>query len=160
MKHIAALTCLLLISIAPTAFALPNNDCAARSEKVNQAERENFMKTCLAEVGTPDKVKEAKQKHKKARCDQNAKNMKLEGAEKGNYQSECISKNQAAEVAKSVPGKNPEAGEKTAATDKPKTEKHKHAAKKHEEKKHKQHKKSAEKSESKPATEAGTTAGK
>jgi hypothetical protein len=166
MKFIAALTGLLLISIAPSTFALPSNDCAAKSEKVNLADREQFMKKCLAEVGAPEKVKEAKQKHKKARCEQNAKNMKLQGEDKGNYQAECVNKNEAVEVAKSLPNNNVDAGTKVASADGAKTEKskagshqhaeNKHAAKKHEEKKHKSHKKA----ENKPAAAAVTSEAK
>jgi len=35
---------------------------------------------------------------KNLRCEQNAKNLELTGAEKGNYLSSCVNKNEAAEV--------------------------------------------------------------
>jgi hypothetical protein len=132
MKYIAALTCLLLVSIAPAAFAVPSNDCAARSEKVAVTEKDDFLKACLAEASAPSKVKEAKHSHKKARCEQNAKNMKLQGDEKGKYQAECINKNQAVVAANSISKTGAETAEKPAA-DKPAVKKH--AAKKHKEKK-------------------------
>jgi hypothetical protein len=133
MKYVVALTGLLLISIAPAAFAVPSNDCAARSEKVAVTEKDDFLKACLAEASVPSKVKEAKHTHKKARCEQNAKNMKLQGEEKGKYVTECLNKNQAVVAASNLPKTGTETTEKPA-TDKP-------AAKKHVAKK-KEHKKS------------------
>ncbi len=151
MKYIAALTGLLLISIAPAVFAVPTNDCAARGEKVAVTERDAFLKSCLAEAGAPTKVKEAKQKHKKARCEQNAKNMKLQGEDKGSYQEECVNKNEAVVVAESMPKTSPETSEKPAAVVKEKSgsqqsSSHKPAVKKHATKQ-KEHKKSAKKNE-------------
>lgn len=152
MKYIAALTGLLLISIAPSAFALPTNDCAARGEKVAVTERDAFLKSCLAEAGAPTKVKEAKQKHKKARCEQNAKNMKLQGEDKGSYQEECVNKNEAVVVAESMPKTSTETNEKPAAavvkekSGGQQSSSHKPAVKKHAAKQ-KEHKKSAKKNE-------------
>jgi hypothetical protein len=150
MKYIAALICLLLTSIAPSTFAVPSNDCAARSEKVAATERDDFLKSCLAEASAPHKVKEAKQKHQQARCEQNAKNMKLQGKEKGSYQEECINKNEAAVVAESMPKAGTEISEKPATevkanNDSQKSSSQKHVEKKHVAKKQKEHKKSTKK---------------
>lgn len=142
MKYIAALTCLLLTSIVNPAFAVQGNDCAARSEKVELTKRDEFMKSCLAQVGTPANVKEAKQKHKTARCEQNAKNMKLQGADKGSYQADCVNKNEAVVAANTLPKSSTEPGKTSeaagnAAAKKPvaKTQKeHKKGARKHEKK--------------------------
>ncbi len=157
MKYIAALTCLFLTAVANQAFALPDNDCVARSEKVQVTEREAFMKSCLAQAGTPAKVKEAKQQHKSARCEQNAKNMKLQGSEKGSYKEDCINKNEAV-VAANTPPKNAIALADTSAAGEAKSsgksgESHKAAAKKPAAKK--QHKKSAKKSDKHTAAAAG-----
>ncbi len=152
MKYIAALTCLLLTSIANPAFAAPGNDCAARSEKVNVTERDAFMKSCLAEAGSPANVKEAKHKHKTARCEQNAKNMKLQGSEKGEYQSDCVNKNEA-QIAANTPPQNAIGGAKVASADQAagakKGSSHKAATRKSAKKEHKAHKKSAKKEEAK-----------
>jgi hypothetical protein len=149
MKHFAVLTCLLLSVVAGHAFAAPGNDCAARSEKVKPSEREAFMKSCLAQVGSPANVKEAKQRHKSARCEQNAKNMKLQGSEKGDYQAECVNKNEAVVAANSVP--NTAASHESAPAAQPKSGKaavpHKAAAKKSVAKKQQEHKKKARKAE-------------
>jgi hypothetical protein len=145
MKYIAALTGLLLISIAPAAVAGPGNDCAARSEKVAVTEKDDFLKACLAEASDPAKIKEAKHKHKKARCEQNAKNMKLQGKDKGEYQEDCLNKNQAAEVKSTIAvadaNATPAANEKGSSS---KPAEHKHAAKKQ-----KEHKKTSKKNSKK-----------
>ncbi len=146
MKYIAALTCLLLTSIANPAFAAPGNDCAARSEKVELTKRDEFMKSCLAQAGTPANVKEAKQKHKTARCEQNAKNMKLQGADKGNYQADCVNKNEAVVAANTQPKNTLDLGSKSASADKPKSSGKKSASHKDAVKKHKGHKKSEKQS--------------
>ena len=160
MKYIAALTCLLLTSIVNPAFALGGNDCAARSEKVKVTERDEFMKSCLAQVGTPANVKEAKQKHKTARCEQNAKNMKLQGNDKGNYQADCINKNEAVVAANAQPKNTIDLGLKSASADKPKSDgkksaSHRAAVKKPATKKQNGHKKGAKKNEKQSTLAAG-----
>ena len=160
MKYIAALTCLLLTFFANPAFAVAGNDCAAKSEKVKVTERDEFMKSCLAQVGTPANVKEAKQKHKSARCEQNAKNMKLQGDDKGNYQADCINKNEAVVAANTLPKNAIDMGQNSASADKQigdskKRASHKAAVKKSAGKKHKEHKKSARKNEKQTAPAAG-----
>lgn len=158
MKYIAVLTCLLLTSIANTSFAVQGNDCAARSEKVKVTERDEFMKSCLAQVDTPANVKEAKQKHKSARCEQNAKNMHLQGADKGNYQADCINKNEAVVAANTLPKNAADISPAPASDDKPKVKKsesHKDAVKKPAAKKQKEHKKNAKKNEKQATRVAG-----
>ncbi len=148
MKHFAVLTCLLLTVVANHALAASGNDCASRSEKVKPSEREAFMKSCLAQVGSPANVKEAKQRHKSARCEQNAKNMKLQGSEKGDYQAECINKNEAVVAANSLPNTAPSHESAPAAQPSGKAAvPHKAAAKKPAAKKQKEHKKSVKKNE-------------
>jgi hypothetical protein len=157
MKYIAVLTCLLLSSIAHPAFAVPGNDCAARSEKVKVTERDEFMKSCLAQVSAPANVKEAKQKHKSARCEQNAKNMHLQGADKGNYQADCVNKNEAVVAANTLPKNTVDLSSHTTSADKPKgkSASHKDAAKKPAAKKQKEHKKNAKKNEKQATRVAG-----
>ncbi len=151
MKYIAALTCLLLTTIATPAVALQGNDCAARGEKVKPEEREAFMKSCLAQAEAPANVKEVEQKHKSALCEQNAKNKKLQGNDKSNYQSNCMNKNEAVVAANTQPHNVIAApSHKAAASDKPKTAPHKAAANKPQ----KEHKKSAKKHEKQSASAA------
>lgn len=153
MKYIAALTGLLLISIAPAAVAVSGNDCAARSEKVAVTEKDEFLKTCLAEASAPAKIKEAKHKHKKARCEQNAKNMKLQGKDKGEYQEECLNKNQAAEVKSNIAvadaNATPSAANATSPAANEKSSSAKPAERKHAAKKQKEHKKNSKKNSKK-----------
>ena len=149
MKYIAALTGLLLTSIASTAFAVPGNDCAARSEKVAVTEKDDFLKTCLAEASAPAKITEAKHKHKKARCEQNAKNMKLQGKDKGEYQEDCLNKNQAAEVKSNIAVADATPAATPAASDSQKSSSSKPAEHKHAAKKQKEHKKTSKKNSKK-----------
>ena len=160
MKYIAALTGLLLISIAPAAVAGPSNDCAARSEKVAVSEKDAFLKTCLAEASAPAKIKEAKHKHKKARCEQNAKNMKLQGKDKGEYQEDCLNKNQAAEVKSTIAvadaNPTPPAANESQKSSSSKPAEHKRAAKKQKE--HKKNSKKDTKKNSKKAVKLSPAA--
>ena len=98
MKYISALTCILLTSLSTPVFALQGADCAAKSEKVNTTERKEFIKSCLAQAEDPSNVQQEELKHKKATCEQNAKNKKLHGKDLADYHAECMSKNEAAAV--------------------------------------------------------------
>ena len=101
MKYIAPLICLSLIAIATPALALQGNECLESSKRLNPAERESFMKTCLAKAQDPANVREEERKQKSAQCEQNARNKKLQGNEKAKYHDNCMNKNDAAAVAKS-----------------------------------------------------------
>ncbi len=101
MKYIAPLICLSLIAIATPALALQGNECLESSKRLNPAERESFMKTCLAKAQDPANVREEERKQKSAQCEQNARNKKLQGNEKTKYHDSCMNKNDAAAVAKS-----------------------------------------------------------
>jgi hypothetical protein len=95
MKYIAALACLLLTTIAAPAFAHePTDTCTAKAEKIaNPAEREAFMKSCVAEAGSPESVAKAKKHDKEHHCDTNAKSMNLEGKKKQEYLEHCYKEN-------------------------------------------------------------------
>lgn len=150
MKYIATLSCLLLSFITTPAFAaIQGNDCAARGEKVKPAEHEAFMKSCLAQAANPSNVKEVEAKQKSALCEQNAKNKKLQGGDKSNYQSNCMNKNEAAVVASAQPSNDTAPAQKTASSSKPKKEAHKAVAK--ENKEHKKAAKKHKKAETKDA---------
>ncbi|ADE10647.1 PsiF family protein [Sideroxydans lithotrophicus] len=145
MKYIASLTCLLLITVATPALALQGSDCSARAEKLQPSERKEFMKSCLEKAQDPANIKEEERKQKIARCEQNARNKKLQGNEKANYHAECMNKNEAESLAKAQPGKTVSLAHKPASSSKPKsTPPHKTV------KKQKSHGKKAKKS-AKPA---------
>lgn len=94
MKHIAALICLLLASIAAPAFAHEmTNDCAAKAAKIaDTQERAAFEAKCLKEV-SETKTEKAEQHDKEEHCNTNAKNMKLEGQKKTDYLKHCYKEN-------------------------------------------------------------------
>ncbi len=132
MKYIASLTCLLLISIATPAFALQGSDCSAKSAKLNPAEREKFMKSCLAQAESPANVQEEERKHKSALCEQNARNKKLQGNDKANYHANCMNKNEAAAIASAQPKSTVAQSHKSASSDTHKSAPHKTAKKQKE----------------------------
>jgi hypothetical protein len=153
MKYIASLICLLLVTISTPSFALKGSDCSAKSAKLNPSEREDFMKSCLAQAEDPANVKEEERKHKSAVCEQNAKNKKLQGNDKANYLTNCMNKNEAATVASAQPKSTAAApSHKVASNNSAKGESHK-AAKKQKEH-HKNGKKDAKTTAAKPAAES------
>ncbi len=91
MKYVAALTCLLLATIAAPTFAHEmTNDCAEKAAKIaDTAQRAAAEKACLAEVSAPKNVEKAEQHDKEEHCNTNAKNMKLEGKKKQEYLDHC-----------------------------------------------------------------------
>lgn len=141
MKYIASLICLLLISTAIPAFALQGSDCSARSAKLKPAERDDFMKSCLAQAEAPANVQEEERKHKSALCEQNSKNKKLQGNEKTNYQTNCMNKNEAAAVASAQPKSSIAQSNKSASSSTHKSAQHKAVVAK----KQKEHKKNTKK---------------
>ncbi len=153
MKYIASLTCLLLISISTPALALQGSDCSARSAKLKPAEREDFMKSCLAQAESPANVQEEERKHKSALCEQNAKNKKLQGNDKANYHANCMNKNEAAAVASAQPKSTIAQSHKSASSDTHKSAPHKTA------KKQKEHNKVAKKGTKQSAKASGEGAG-
>jgi hypothetical protein len=129
MKYIASLICLLLISIATPALALQGSECSAKSAKLKPAERDSFMKSCLAQAEDPANVREEERKHKIAVCEQNAKNKKLQGNDKANYHENCMNKNEAATVASAQPKSTSTPSHKSASSNTPKSAPHKAAKK-------------------------------
>jgi len=91
--------------IAAPALAADANSCASQSAKLKSSERNAFMKTCMAQLSSPASIKEKEQQNKKALCEQNAKNRKLQGNEKSNYLTTCMNENQAQAVASKSPAK-------------------------------------------------------
>ncbi len=94
MKYIAALTCLLLATIAAPSYAHEmTNDCAEKAAKIaDTTERTAFEQKCLADV-SKNTAPKAEQHDKEEHCAQNAKNMKLEGKKKAEYLEHCNHEN-------------------------------------------------------------------
>ena len=98
------LSCFLVFSVgAPAALAMDGKSCEAAAAKLPTAERAAYTKKCLAQLGEPNNVKQAQLQDKQARCEQNAKNQKLQGNDKSGYMSSCMNANEAQEAAKAVP---------------------------------------------------------
>jgi hypothetical protein len=95
MRYIAALTCLLLATLAAPSFAHEmTNDCAAQAAKVADAkERIAAEKDCLAKVASEKSVAEHEQHDKEEHCNTNAKSLKLEGKKKTEYLEHCYKEN-------------------------------------------------------------------
>lgn len=90
----------LIMFFAMPALALEASSCAAKGAHLKLSQRSAFMKSCLAQVSSPANVKEAELRHKRALCEQNAKNYKLQGNNRANYTATCINKNEAEAAAK------------------------------------------------------------
>lgn len=103
MNRSLLLACITMLSVSTSALALDGKACEAKAAHMNQADHDAFMKSCLAQMSEPSNVKEIQQQDKKARCEQNAKNQKLQGNEKTNYVSTCMTENEAAAVKQATP---------------------------------------------------------
>jgi hypothetical protein len=93
MKYIAAIICLLLTTVTAPALAHEVNTCADQAEKVKINDRDEFLKSCLAKLATPENVAKSEKHDKQQHCDTNAKNMKLDGKKKTEYLDHCYHEN-------------------------------------------------------------------
>lgn len=100
MKSSVMFVCFLQIFFAVPALAMEASSCAARSAHLRLSERNAYMKSCLAQVSSPANVKEAELRRKRALCEQNAKNFKLQGNDRANYIATCMNRNEAEAAAK------------------------------------------------------------
>jgi psiF repeat len=105
-----ALACFTVLFAVTPAMAKDAGNCGANSSQVKPSE----MHDCLARMNDPSRVKERQQQEKRDRCEQNAKNRKLEGGAKANFISSCMNENEAAAAHASVTQGRPAAasGEK------------------------------------------------
>lgn len=86
----------LPLLIAIPALAMDANTCIAESAQLEMSKRDAYIKSCLDKVSAPDNVKKAELQQKRALCEQNAKNHKLQGNDKASYLETCMNKNEAA----------------------------------------------------------------
>lgn len=101
MKHIFCIAqCLLLTLLSPLCAAENQPSCEARSKQVKESERVRFLTDCVAQTNTPAHVSNITAQEKHATCEQNSKNLKLEGGRKSEYINTCINKNDTAVEAK------------------------------------------------------------
>lgn len=89
-----ALACFAALFISTPVMAKDTTNCGANSSRVSPSQ----MHDCLARMNEPGRVKEKQQQEKRDRCEQNAKNRKLQGGEKSSFISSCMNENQAAEA--------------------------------------------------------------
>jgi hypothetical protein len=103
MNRGSLLTCFLMLFVATPALAMDGKACTSKAAQLKPAERDAFMKSCLAQLSSPANTKELEQQHKQAQCEQNAKNQHAQGNEKAAYVSACMNKNEAVAAAKAEP---------------------------------------------------------
>ncbi len=103
MNRGSILTCFLMLFVSTPVLALDGKACTSKAAQLKPAERDEFMKNCLAQLSSPANTKEMEQQHKQAQCEQNAKNQHVQGNEKAAYVSACMNKNEAVAAAKAEP---------------------------------------------------------
>ena len=93
---------LVLLFSASTWAATDSPNCEARSQQMHGATKDNFLKSCLAQTSSPENVQAASMQEKRNTCEQNSKNMKLEGGKKSDYVNGCMNQNTAANEARKM----------------------------------------------------------
>lgn len=93
-----ALACFTALFLGSTALAKDASNCGPSSSQVKPSE----LHDCLARMNDPARVQEKQQQEKRDRCEQNAKNRKLDGAAKASFISSCMNDNAAAAAHASV----------------------------------------------------------
>jgi len=94
MKYITVFICLLLAIFAIPSYAHQGNECANTAAKIaNEKERAAYTKDCLARAAAHENSESIGQKEKEEGCDQNVKNLKLEGDKKFAYLRHCYQEN-------------------------------------------------------------------
>ncbi|HYR05072.1 MAG TPA: hypothetical protein VEP71_00130 [Gallionella sp.] len=109
---------LLLLSIAPPVLAQDMRSCEAQSAQLKENERNAFLKSCLAQASTPANVQKTSQQDKLHFCEQNAKNMSMQGTERSSYIKTCMNSNEAEAAARKTTVKEaaPQTRESTCAS--------------------------------------------
>lgn len=93
----------LILSLSATAWAAADSQsCEAKSQQIKGEAHNKFLISCLARASSPENVKAVATQRKRALCEQNSKNMRLEGGKKSNYINDCMNKDEAASVANRI----------------------------------------------------------
>ena len=99
--------CVMLAFSAQAWASTDDQNCASRSKQLTAPEQKKFLESCLAHASSPEHVRAATEQKKRNHCEQNARNMKLEGGKKSDYINDCMNKNVAASEANKVNAKSP-----------------------------------------------------
>ena len=105
MKAFLLLIHCIAFTLSAQAWAVSDSQsCETRSQQLRGAAKENFLSSCLSQTlvqtSSPERVKAATAQEKRNTCEQNAKNMKMEGNRKAGYINDCMNANVAANEAK------------------------------------------------------------
>ncbi len=85
-----ALAGLLILFAGASAMAADANSCVEQSARLKPSERSAFMDSCLAQLRSQSSVEEAEQRERKAQCEQNARNLSLQGDAQARYIASCM----------------------------------------------------------------------
>ena len=108
MKRFLCVVQCLVLSLAAQAWATSDSqNCEAKSQQVKGEARSSLLKSCLAQASSPEHLRTIAAQEKRGTCEQNAKNMKLEGGRKSEYLNDCQNKNVAASEAKKLDARAP-----------------------------------------------------
>lgn len=78
--------------------------CDDQARLIPSAERHCFMATCLNKMSSPEQVRQAAERKKRATCEQNTRNHSLQGVKKDNYLRTCMQENEAATAIADING--------------------------------------------------------
>ncbi|MDD4977221.1 MAG: PsiF family protein [Gallionella sp.] len=105
MKAILLLIQCIAFTFSAQAWAVADSQsCENRSQQLRGAAKESFLSSCLSQTlektSTPASVQAVTAQSKRKTCEQNAKNMKMEGNKRADYISDCVQSNDAATEAR------------------------------------------------------------
>ena len=105
MKAILLLIQCIAFTFSAQAWAVADSQsCEKRSQQLRGAAKESFLSSCLSQTleqtSTPASVQAVTAESKRKTCEQNAKNMKMEGNRKSSYIGDCMNSNEAATEAR------------------------------------------------------------
>jgi hypothetical protein len=98
MKPTTLFASLLTLSVLTPALALAAVNCEPKNTQ-DIAQRNAYIKQCLAESASPANVQRVAEQQKKMSCEQNAMNKDLQGTAKADYIARCVFQDDAKEAA-------------------------------------------------------------
>lgn len=99
MKFNKLFNSLLALSILAPAMAMAATNCEPANGKLTTVQRTAYVKQCLAEASAPANVQRLAQQQKAVSCEQNSRNLSLQGPAKSSYIAKCVNQDQAREAA-------------------------------------------------------------
>lgn len=105
MKAILLLIQCIAFTFSAQAWAVADSQsCENRSQQLRGAAKESFLSSCLSQTleqtSTPARVQAVTEESKRKTCEQNAKNMKMDGSRRASYINDCMHSNEAATEAR------------------------------------------------------------